>query len=236
MKRTEPLDHLADHLTALVLSHPVRVAIDGVDAVGKTTLADRLAPMIAVRGRPVIRASIDGFHRPRAERYRRGADSPEGYYDDSFDYPALREALLFPLGLDGDRHYRTRAFDFHSDAPIAEPPRLAPPNAILLFDGVFLLRPELDDLWDVRIFVEAAFTVTLERALRRDLTLFGDTETTRLRYERRYIPGQRLYLERVRPRERAQIVVDNNDPQRPVVFIRDSICDSIRDDPQPERP
>jgi uridine kinase len=223
-----PLGHLADRLSSLTLAHPVRVAIDGVNAAGKTTLADELERLISSRGRPVIRASIDGFHRPRAERYCRGADSPEGYYEDSFDYPALCEVLLLPLGPGGGLYYRTRVFDYLADAPIAEPPRLAPPNAILLFDGVFLLRPELDDLWDVRIFVEAAFAVILQRALQRDLALFGDAETTRLRYERRYIPGQRLYLELVRPRERAEIVVDNNDPQHPAVFIRD--------DPQPERP
>jgi uridine kinase len=220
MIRAEALAYLADRLTSPTLAHPVRVAIDGVDAAGKTTLADELAPLIESRGRPVIRASIDVFHRPRAERYQRGVDSPEGYYEDSFDFPGLREALLRPLGPGGDRRYRARVFDFRADAPISEPSRLAPPDAILLFDGVFLLRPELDDMWDVRVFVEAAFTVTLERALRRDLALFGDAETMRLRYERRYIPGQRLYLERVRPRERAQIVVDNNDARRPIVFMR----------------
>jgi len=50
------------------------------------TLADVLAAPLARLGRPVIRASIDGFHNPGAIRYARGKFSPEGYYFDSFDY------------------------------------------------------------------------------------------------------------------------------------------------------
>jgi uridine kinase len=42
------------------IPHPTRVAIDGVDAAGKTTLDDELAEVLRERGRGVIRASIDG--------------------------------------------------------------------------------------------------------------------------------------------------------------------------------
>src|SRR5579863_2110969 len=97
MSRQGIIADLAGHLAALQRPHPVRVAIDGVDAAGKTKLADALAAALEGQQRAVIRASIDGFHRPRAERYQRGADSPLGYYADSFNYPALRESLLLPL-------------------------------------------------------------------------------------------------------------------------------------------
>src|SRR5262245_8885700 len=86
LTRDEMLDQLANRLMALQVQHPVRVAVDGVDASGKTTLADELATLLIKRGRPVIRASVDGFHQSRAERHRQGANSPEGYYADSFDY------------------------------------------------------------------------------------------------------------------------------------------------------
>src|ERR671936_3199905 len=87
------VEELANRIETVRRPHPVRVAIDGVDAAGKTTLADELAAVLRGRGREVIRASIDGFLRPRAERYRRGELSPEGYYHDSFDYAALRETI-----------------------------------------------------------------------------------------------------------------------------------------------
>jgi hypothetical protein len=55
------------------------------------------------KGRPVIRTSIDGFHRPKAERYARGRYSAEGYYYDARDLAAIKALLLAPLGPGGDR-------------------------------------------------------------------------------------------------------------------------------------
>ena len=80
---------------------------------------------------------------------------------------------------------------------------------------MFILREELRGLWDFSIFVDAGFDVTLARALERDLSLFGSERAVRERYESRYIPGERLYLERCRPRERADAVVRNDEPANP---------------------
>lgn len=215
MPRAHTLERLADLLAAVKRPHPVRVAIDGIDAAGKTTLADELVAPLETRGKPVIRASIDGFHRPRLERYRRGRDSSEGYYYDSFDYEAVRVVLLTPLGQGGDRRYRTAVFDFRTDAPVGAPLHTAPSDAVLLFDGVFLLRPELSGCWDYGIFVDVDFDEALRRACQRDQALFGSADAVKAHYLQRYIPGQRLYLEAVRPRERAHVVVDNNDPACP---------------------
>jgi uridine kinase len=219
--RSALLERLAGMIAAVRRPHPVRVAIDGPDAAGKTTLADELAEPLAARGWPVIRASVDGFHRPRAERYRRGERSPQGYWLDSFDHQAIRANLLDPLGPGGGRRYRTRVFDVRADRPRAAPVRLAPEDATLLFDGVFLLRPELDRAWDFRVFLDVPFAETLRRAVRRDLALFGSADAVRERYQQRYIPGQRLYDAAVRPRQVADVVVDNRDPASPrLVAVR----------------
>jgi uridine kinase len=79
MSRANRIDELATAIVAARSGHPTRVAIDGVDGSGKTTLADELVEPIRRAGRDVIRASIDGFHDPRAVRYARGRDSPDGY-------------------------------------------------------------------------------------------------------------------------------------------------------------
>ncbi|MCC7370695.1 MAG: uridine kinase [Chloroflexi bacterium] len=222
------LDSLADRIASIRRPHPVRVAIDGVDAAGKTTLADELAEVIGSRGRSVVRASIDGFHRPRAERQQRGPLSPEGYYHDSFDYSALQETLLLPLGPRGSRRYRRAVFDSRADRSVEMPTEIADPDAVLLFDGVFLLRPELVSFWDLRVFVDVDFSVAYNRAMLRDLELFGTAAAVHDRYTRRYIPGQRLYLAAAQPRERADIVVTNDDSAHPVLIVRrtDSISDS----------
>ena len=210
-KHTQVLSDLAQRIAAVRGAHPTRVAIDGVDAAGKTTLADELVGFVQEHGRQVIRASIDGFHNPASIRHRRGPTSPEGYYYDSFNYETLRDLLLVPLGPDGTLRYRMAVFDYRTDSEIHSATATADPNAVLLFDGVFLLRPELREHWDFTIFVDAPFDVTLARAMKRDVALFGDAETVRRRYEERYIPGQKIYLEECRPKERATVVVDNHD-------------------------
>jgi uridine kinase len=217
VERTDLIARLTQLIAGRRPPHPLRVAVDGPDAAGKTTLADELAA--GLRGlRPVIRAGIDGFHRPRAERLRQGDLSPEGCFADSFDNDAVIVNLLAPLGADGDSRYRTAIFDHRGDQSVTMATRQAPPDAVLLFDGVFLLRTDLRPYWDLGIFLEIAPEETLRRALVRDRDLFGNTENTQLRYTVRYLPAQQRYRERARPTEAADIVIDHNDPANPVVL------------------
>lgn len=217
MTRDELLAELARRIAQVKRPHPVKVAIDGVDAAGKTMLADELMAPLERLGRPVIRATIDGFHNPAAVRYRRGNTDPEGYFRDSFNYARLVEVLLGPLGPQGDRRYRRAVFDFRLDSPVDAPVEKASAKAVLLFDGVFLLGPRLRPHWDFSIFVKASFELTLARAEVRDSHLFGEASKVRQRYEERYIPGQRLYLSEVEPERHASVVVDNNDVLRPTI-------------------
>jgi uridine kinase len=217
-KRAQLIDNLARRISRIRRSHPVRVAIDGPDAAGKTTLAEELVAPLQARGRQVIRASVDGFHNRVGIRHKQGSTSAAGYYHDSFNYSALTNYLLAPLGPSGSRQYFSAIFDHRTDSAVQTPMRVAEVNAILLFDGVFLLRPALIEQWDFTIFVETDFETTLARALQRDADLFGSVEEVRKRYEQRYIPGQRLYYDECRPKEHADIIVDNNDPKNPVVI------------------
>jgi uridine kinase len=144
-----------------------RVGIDGPDAAGKTTLADAVA---ALTGLPRVRA--DDFLARDEVRHRRGRLSPEGYYADAFDLPALRAAV---------RGYDT-----------------------VLVDGVFLFRPELDDLWDVRVFVDVDPATQKERVLARDV---GDPAEIRARYAARYRPAYETYRNAIDPESRADLVL-----------------------------
>jgi uridine kinase len=77
-RRQDTLAYIASRIAAVRRPHAVRVAIDGVDAAGKTTLADELAPIIEGLGRPVRRAeardvqlfgSVEEVRRRYRERY-----------------------------------------------------------------------------------------------------------------------------------------------------------------------
>jgi uridine kinase len=142
-QRKEILQNVADAILQLPVAPVVRVGIDGVDGAGKTMFGDELALLLAESSRPVIRASVDGFHNPRAQRYRLGRASPLGYFRDSYDYGQLKAVLLDPLSRGGNGRYRTAIFDHRTDSPVVEPVTQAKQDSILIFDGIFLHRPEL---------------------------------------------------------------------------------------------
>jgi uridine kinase len=139
---------------------------------------------------------------------------PEGYYLDSFNYRVLLDYLLIPLGPGGSRVYTDKAFDYRLDQRVDVPFKKASSNAILLFDGVFLFRPELERLWDLKIFLDITFEESLRRGLEREAGKKTDAEDL---YMNRYIPGQKLYHIHSAPQRKADIVIDNNDPHNPKI-------------------
>jgi uridine kinase len=190
--------------------HPIRVAVDGRTASGKTTFADELAGVIERFGRRAIRASIDGFRQPRAVRHRRGRLSPDGYYEDARDVDAMRRLLLDPLGPSGDRFYITATFDLERDEPLKSSARLASKDEVLVVDGTFLQRPELRPAWDFVIFLDVPEEEARRRGIERDsLTLGGDASTSEL-YLRRYGPAFARYEAECRPAEQADVLIDNS--------------------------
>jgi adenylylsulfate kinase-like enzyme len=51
MARTDVIGRSADRLAHATFGHPTRVAVDGITAAGKTTLANELATALTERGR-----------------------------------------------------------------------------------------------------------------------------------------------------------------------------------------
>jgi uridine kinase len=210
------IDEIGNFIRHYKPAQMLRVGIDGVDGVGKTVFADAVSRVIETRGRCVIRASVDGFHKPRDERYRRGRASPEGFYFDSYDYAALKRVLLEPLGPHGSRIYCRAIFDHVRDAPLSTPMLRADPASVLVFDGIFLHRPELRNVWDFSIFLDAPFEITVPRGAAR-----GDewgSPDVHAASNQRYIEGQRLYIRESEPQTLANLVIDYADLVNPTVI------------------
>lgn len=122
------------------------------------------------------------------ERYARGELSPEGYYLDSFDLARFRAHVLSIEG---------------------------PPEVVIVADGVFLHRPELAELWDATVWVEADLDVAAQRGAKRNRVWFDCLDETHERYRVRYLPAQRRYLTEQRPHELATFVLRNTDLTEP---------------------
>lgn len=220
--RAPVLKALATAISSTTLPRSLRVAVDGRTASGKTTLADELASILASGSREIIRTSIDGFHRPKADRYARGRDSPEGYYHDGRNLTAINALLLSPLGPGGNRHYRTASFDLLNDEPIEQTAKIASSNAILIVDGTFLQRPELAPNWDLAIFVEITKATSELRGVARDTELLGGIDAARQLYLTRYQPAYDLYESMCAPSSNADAVFNNEDVDHPFLTIKNT--------------
>lgn len=220
--RTELIDHLAARITRLS-SERLRVAIDGFTAAGKTSLGHELAAAIRALGRPTLRASLDDFKHPWRQARELGYDrvSGEGYYRNAYDFAAARELLLRPAGPEGSGQVVLCAHDPLTGEDHRETTVDAPPDAVLLVDSVFAFRPEYNDLWDFRIWLDVDPEVSLARGIARDTALEGRDGATRLHRDR-YHAAELIYIAEVEPVSIADVLIDNRDFANPRVLPPDS--------------
>lgn len=204
MARRELLDAQSEEFLHNYARGRTLLAVDGIDGAGTSTFADALAARMGRNGHSVFRASIDDFHRPREDRYARGADSAEGFYRNSFDYDLFRRVLIEPFRMGGSTGFVTAAFDHERNTQIEMDWKTGPRDATLIVDGIFLNRPELRALWNYSVWLE------VDRAT-ADEAVPARSEDARA-----------LYLGEASPRTRATAIVDNSDVERPRRIFADS--------------
>jgi len=90
-----------------------------------------------------------------------------------------------------------------------------PPNGVLVVDGVFAFRPEIDPYWDLRVWIEIDPELSVRRGVARDAELVGGADEAEALHRDRYLVGELLYVHEVDPRSFVEIVLDNTDFDRP---------------------
>ncbi|KAK5659292.1 hypothetical protein OQA88_1385 [Cercophora sp. LCS_1] len=203
-ERSAVLAELASTLSILRPGQRLLVGIDGVDGAGKSTFADELALRVQ-DSRPIMRISLDDFHNPRDIRYQRGRGSPEGFWLDSYNFEQFKDYVLKPL-TSGSKTIRDRGHVLETDETVDPEPVNAATSAVVIVDGLFLHREELDPTWDYSIFLDVPFTVTAKRMAVRDGTPVDDPS------HGRYVGGQRLYFTAADPASKASLIIENSHP------------------------
>ena len=147
--RVLALREIVGEVRSLASRGRVIVAVDGGG--GTASFADDLAEVFREAGSDTHRASVGDFHRSRADRTLLGPETPAGYYRDAFDYGTLRRVLIDPFRMAGSTGFQTTAFDEARDVPVGSRWETAGPDAVLVIDGEFLLRPELRREWNASV-------------------------------------------------------------------------------------
>lgn len=225
MKRSALIASLVGEILARKqnASTPLRVGIDGRCASGKTTLADELASGLAASwpDLQILRPSVDGFHHSKERRYRQGEFSARGYYEDAYDYQTLLECLLGPLSNHEFPVWcRQVSRDWRTDLSLDAPAVSVGPDSVLLFEGVFVLRTEINRYWDLRILVDVDAESSIERAIERDNGSLGSREIVEKKYRLRYEPAWQIYVGEEHPELKADLIVNNQDVQNPTLSSR----------------
>lgn len=213
--RTELIGEVSDRICRLSPGR-LRVAIDGFTAAGKTSFGHELAAAIHSRGRSTLRASLDDFKNPWREAIELGYDrlSGEGFYRNAPDFSSARELLLRPPGPDGSGNVVLCAHDPLTGEDHRDKSVQAPVDAVLIVDSAWAFRPEYNEFWDYRIWLDVDADMALARGIARDTEMERLEEATRVHRDR-YHASQRIYLAEVDPMSLADLIIDNSDFANP---------------------
>jgi uridine kinase len=195
----------------------VRVAVDGLTAAGKSTFADELAATLADQGRVVLRASLDDFKRPWGESHLYDRVSGEGYYRNAFDLEAIHRLLLEPARPNGSGAVALCSIDPITQTNHRRTITSFPDDGILIVDGVFALRAELVDEWDLKIWLSIDVELSIRRGVDRDAESQGGRQHAELLHRDRYLAAELVYIREAHPAARADVVIDNTDIRTPVL-------------------
>jgi uridine kinase len=149
-----------------------------------------------------------------------GENQAENYYNKSFDINAIVESALIPIKQRSRHSVKLTLLDLHTNKYEVDREFSFADNTIVLFDGVFLFRKELSPYIDYKIFIDVPFKESKNRVKNRDVPVYGDMILRR--YNEKYFPAQRKYLEEYPPSEIADMIVDNTNWEYPrVKYLRE---------------
>ncbi|MGH8998133.1 MAG: hypothetical protein ACRDY7_01935 [Acidimicrobiia bacterium] len=140
--------------------------------------------------------------------------SGEGYYRNAFDCEAARTLLLDPSGPTADGLVALCSID-----PLTQIDQSAVkvemlPDSVLIVDGVFACRPEIDLYWDLRVWVDIDSELSIRRGMERDAEMEGSAQQAEALHRARYLAAEMLYMKEVDPPSFVEVIVDNTDFDR----------------------
>jgi uridine kinase len=183
------------------------VAISGIDGCGKGYVSSHLSREIAVHGAHVAVINVDGWLNLPCQRFNK-ANPAEHFYLHAIRFDDMFETLVLPLR---DRRSLRVETDFVEETASTYRRHLYEfyDVDIILLEGIYLLKQQFQQLYDISFWIECSFDTALKRAIARAQEGLSPQETA-ASYRTIYFPAQEIHFSRDHPRSAASGIFDND--------------------------
>jgi uridine kinase len=204
---------LLDYLSKLILEHKSTdsvarkhtfVAVDGFPLVGKSTLSQALTAKLQQLGQPCIDIELDDFAYPRTIRYLADHISGQEFFNLYARINDFTDCVVAPLKAGQPRQYCPAIRHFGKDIDVERVWLTAPPGAVVIVNGLGLLREEMREMWDFVVYVDISYEHFVSRLISRD-------KLTKEFWDNKVQPASAYYTDICKPREIADVVLENDD-------------------------
>ena len=177
------------------ISRPFVVGINGIDCSGKTTFAKAMSKYFSYYKIVNNHLDIDTFNNPVIE-----SETYQAYVSDSWDEEDLNKYYKLIIN--------------YSDAirAVSESKKIYP---IVILEGIFIYKPQLADLFDLKIYLDINISLGRKRFAKRR-SLKQDKRPFEI-YDEIWMLSYIRYESEVHPKQISDLVIDYNDESKPVL-------------------
>lgn len=188
------------------------VGISGLDASGKSTIAQKLTEKLNDRKVNVLFVSGDYFQFGREYKEDIQEDSLAlQHIHRTINFNAMKDDLLSTL----ESHPQSLSLqivDYDVGTQRKKTFSLSYPLVVVV-ESIYLFQPDLLPYFDMNVFLETSFETALSRAYSRprDIRLYKNASGIREKYTSKNFAGYSLFEKEHQPKSHADIVIDTND-------------------------
>lgn len=178
-------------------NRPILIALDGRSGTGKSTIAKQIASRIG--GIEIVSDDfwVGGSHAEWDTR------PPKEKAEMAIDWKRIRTEVLEPL-LDG-KAVAWHPFDWDAGKGLSSKTIHRDPSPLIILDGAYSTRPELQDIIDLSILVEVP-----DDTRRRDRLVKRENAEYMADWHRRWNSAEEYYFSQVRPRSSFDMIIEND--------------------------
>ena len=183
------------------------VGVSGIDGCGKGYLAAQLQAHLALHGVIPAILNVDGWLNLPQKRFDQNAPAAN-FYENAIRLDQFFSQLVLPLRdrrsihLEADfveetaSNYRRHSYDYDD-------------VSVVLVEGIFLFKPQYRKYFDLTIWIDCSFPTALARAIDRAQEGLSAANTIAA-YDTIYFPAQKIHLAHDKPRENADLILEND--------------------------